>query len=837
MDPSTGRMAEGGAIGCPWRPLAERPIFEPSAGGFQKVVFHSADMRENRAHNRPSPLHAARQSRCRSAVAAACAALALTLAISSPVLAAPVVEQGFEGGLGGWSATGLWHAQSSPQTISVLSPQVNPNLVTLPDSGGLPSAFGGSGVAWFGDASSGTFCGTASHVSTGQSPKNGCSSVDTQEGSLTSPQFSLAGALSAQVEFQAWWEIEGVDADRYDLMQVEYSTNGGSSWIEAGKLNPSDDANAEHYEPYTANGVNQAASWHRYVADLSGAVGSSTVRLRFYFDSDDDSYQGFRGWLVDNVKIETPYAEPAPRIDAIVPDCTRTGEGKIMAIAGDHFVLGSEVSLDGAAVTSATPSSERMEFVAPATLLTGAHTVKVLRTGANAAESNPATFEVRPDCAAKRTTASQLRCDRGPNPWDSSRCTATVGDSDVPTRKTPTGKVTFQSADGAFSKTFSCGLTATPLSPGVSSCVVQNVPAGKDGFASVRASYDGSEIHLPSSASTGFIVAAGSGPAGSACAGPGSGSGGPGSARLAIANDYYSFNEPGLDFGDVGYCVKNLLIDGVQGAAHVTNGVATVLPPAAGIAAAVVTPADPITKGAAGMAAGAGSYYAMMPVHAVADHTVKTLETTQQDPPDPKFKKLAKPQAPKVAKLLPGRGVSRKLVRKLTALTRQLGETQAIAEALTATLDRAGGAQLAGDQAWQGRQMAHAIKLARQFSVQLDRSATAVVRFRPLARSTPILKRKYKLVKIKRTARKIVKRGFTKHQTRFLALLGYSKGERAKLRGAQQGVAKLKALPFKRPLDAYGDATVKALRTAAMAYRYWVVLPEITEQAKLGKRG
>ena len=773
----------------------------------------------------------------RTTLLAVVAALALAvgaLSASASAQATPVLQTGFEGGLApGWTADGLWHAQSNPQAISVLSPTINPDLVTLPDAGALPSAFEGSSVAWFGDASSGTFCGSAAWVAGGQTPKNGCTSQGTQAGSLTSPSFSLAGALSAQVEFQSWWEIEGVDANEYDLMHVEYSTDGGGSWTEAGRLNPSDDPDAEHYEPYTANGVRQAATWHRYVADLSGAAGAGDVRLRFRFDSSDTAYQGFRGWLVDAVTVETPYAEPAPRIDALEPDCTRAGQGRIVAIEGAHFVLGSKVLLDGAEVTSATPSSERMEFVAPGTLPAGAHTVRVVRTGANAAQSNTTTFQVRPDCAAKRSTATQIRCDRGPNPWDPSRCTATVGDSDVPQRTTPTGTVRFSSADGAFTKTYQCNLAATPLSPGVASCSVQNVPAGKDGFASVRADYLGSAAHAPSSATTGFIVAGGSGPAPDvdSCTGPTA------AAKMSINNDYQTFNQPGLDFGDLGWCAQMLLIDGVQGVTHVVNGVAYVVPPVVGVGAAVLEPIPaPQMKAAAGVIAYGAGHYAMKPVHALADHTVKTLETTQKDPPDPKFKKLGKPVRVKVPVLVAGRGIKPKQARRLTALARQLARTQGLARALTATLDRAGGAIVAGDQVWQGRQMAHAIKLARKLSVQYDRSARAIVRIRPIARKMPQLRRKYKLAKVKRTARRIVKRGYTKGQRGYMRKLGYTKRELAKIKRGQKDVAKLKKLPFNQPLDAFGKATVDALRTAARAYRYWVVLPEITEQAKLGRR-
>ncbi|MBA3262060.1 MAG: hypothetical protein H0T69_06270 [Thermoleophilaceae bacterium] len=42
--------------------------------------------------------------------------------------------------------------------LFVKAPQINPELVTLPDSGALPAPFG-SGFAWFGDDVTGTFCG------------------------------------------------------------------------------------------------------------------------------------------------------------------------------------------------------------------------------------------------------------------------------------------------------------------------------------------------------------------------------------------------------------------------------------------------------------------------------------------------------------------------------------------------------------------------------------------------------------------------------------------------------------------------------------------------------
>lgn len=68
------------------------------------------------------------------------------------------LSEGFDGVAPGWTMTGFWHQQSEPQTISV-TPAINPRLVSLPDGGHLPSAFAGTGVAWYGENSTGTYCG------------------------------------------------------------------------------------------------------------------------------------------------------------------------------------------------------------------------------------------------------------------------------------------------------------------------------------------------------------------------------------------------------------------------------------------------------------------------------------------------------------------------------------------------------------------------------------------------------------------------------------------------------------------------------------------------------
>jgi hypothetical protein len=80
------------------------------------------------------------------------------------IAASPPASTDFNGGLGAYTvdpASGpggpFWQVPSGPSPIVVKSPEINPDLVTLPDGGAIP--LGDGSYAWFGRADSGTFCG------------------------------------------------------------------------------------------------------------------------------------------------------------------------------------------------------------------------------------------------------------------------------------------------------------------------------------------------------------------------------------------------------------------------------------------------------------------------------------------------------------------------------------------------------------------------------------------------------------------------------------------------------------------------------------------------------
>jgi hypothetical protein len=302
--------------------------------------------------------------------------------------ASTVLSENWETGtLHGWSVQDTsgtvdpnnpsWQILNNPQTISVTNPGINPNLVTLPDSGSLPAAYDGTHAVWFGDTTSGTFCGadwnTYSLTPNTTEMKNGCTSREAFSGTLTSPTFSLAGAASATLHFFSWWEIESVDADSFDVMQVEYSTDGGTTWSSPVQLNPVSNPAGAHDQSYSNNGLEASPSWHEYFVDLSPAIGSNTVQVRFTFDTRDSLYNGFRGWLIDNIFVNTPADVGTPTISSVIA-CTGGQAAPVTIINGSNFVQGSQLLVDGSQVTSSVESSQRIETAA---LSPGTHTLQV----------------------------------------------------------------------------------------------------------------------------------------------------------------------------------------------------------------------------------------------------------------------------------------------------------------------------------------------------------------------------------------------------------------------------------------------------------------------------
>ena len=142
---------------------------------------------------------------------------------------------------------------------------------------------------------------------------SGGTSTTENEGTLTSPQFTIpANAPAAALTFQTWFEIESENPnqDGFDYMEV-YVQPGQGAPVLLGRLNPFQDPQLSDREsiPFTSGGFNRPPQWRPAQFDLSAYRGQ-TVRLLFRFSTEDQLYNGFRGWLIDDVRVTNEVVIP-----------------------------------------------------------------------------------------------------------------------------------------------------------------------------------------------------------------------------------------------------------------------------------------------------------------------------------------------------------------------------------------------------------------------------------------------------------------------------------------------------------------------------------------------
>ncbi|EKD76713.1 MAG: Chitinase [uncultured bacterium] len=259
-----------------------------------------------------------------------------------------------ESGEGNWEHTGLWHLQANPDDIAI-SGDINPALVSLPDYGYLPSAYLGDYVWWYGNADDGTFLGDWTLAN--QVEKNGGWSDAINYGDLISEDIDLTTSDAANLTFWSWWEIEGVDVDRYDLMDVYVTTDAGLTWDKVVGMNPINDVDGEAFKSYSSGGLGEIGQWIHTQADLLPYVGS-TIKLKFSFETVDEKYNGFRGWLIDDVRI-TNDATVKPSFDSQTAQasesCGGDSGGAIATPAKMYLYRSQQVSVESSGDWYITP--------------------------------------------------------------------------------------------------------------------------------------------------------------------------------------------------------------------------------------------------------------------------------------------------------------------------------------------------------------------------------------------------------------------------------------------------------------------------------------------------
>jgi hypothetical protein len=178
----------------------------------------------------------------------------------------------------------------------------------------LPAPKTGLRSLWFGEASQGNFMGAQK---TGDFENSGGTSVDPHSGRAISPAFGIPNTKNQVVlRFQSWFEIESINPSGFDLMRVEIQDVASDvAPTPLITLNPvADPADRAKNIAWTSAGLNVQPAWQLVTVDLGKVVPApeaapldfrgKTVRLHFVFDTRDRNYNGFRGWLVDDVQVK-----------------------------------------------------------------------------------------------------------------------------------------------------------------------------------------------------------------------------------------------------------------------------------------------------------------------------------------------------------------------------------------------------------------------------------------------------------------------------------------------------------------------------------------------------
>ena len=208
-----------------------------------------------------------------------------------------------------WTNGGsFWNVNSLGSAQPPVTNTNYPTYVTLganDNSGGvLPTPYG-TAATWFGQTATGSYLGA--HAAN-DPPGSGGFSTTVNKGSFNSPTFVIpAGATNVTLQFDTWWEIESVNPSTFDLMQIGIEDMATGAVTQLGQLNPISDptANGRQALPYTSGGFNVAPTWQHKTVDVSAFAGKN-VQVVFTFDTRDNLYNGFRGWVVDNVLVSTP---------------------------------------------------------------------------------------------------------------------------------------------------------------------------------------------------------------------------------------------------------------------------------------------------------------------------------------------------------------------------------------------------------------------------------------------------------------------------------------------------------------------------------------------------
>ncbi|MDO5767910.1 MAG: hypothetical protein Q4P13_00270 [Psychrobacter sp.] len=205
-----------------------------------------------------------------------------------------------------------WMVRASDYTISnnLVNKRVNlaPNDTT---QGLVPLPLQANKSFWYGNKQTGNFLGKMSDDSSNNDDVgfDGGTSMGPNRGDLTSPSINLTNVTTpVSLSFKTWWEIESVNPNinGFDVMTVSVAVGGSNDFVPIARLNPLTDPEAQLDNaplPFTTGGFNQAPKVIQQEGISLDDYKGQVIRLRFNFDTNDELYNGFRGWMVDDILI------------------------------------------------------------------------------------------------------------------------------------------------------------------------------------------------------------------------------------------------------------------------------------------------------------------------------------------------------------------------------------------------------------------------------------------------------------------------------------------------------------------------------------------------------
>ena len=237
-----------------------------------------------------------------------------------------VYTEDFEGDNSGWTVNKLtgsnadntWHTHASG--LNIMNQAYNNGLVSLAPNDTSAAAIAdpieGTKCFWYGNAAAGDTQGNFLDVTDSNISYllDGGSSLTDNSGELISPAIDLTSVTGpVKLSFKSWWEVESVNpnANGFDLMTVSVSTDDGATWKDLARLNPLSDPTTELVRasiPFSNTGFNSAPAWTEQesiplIGTDGETVAGQTIRLKYTFATNDGAYNGFRGWMIDDVVV------------------------------------------------------------------------------------------------------------------------------------------------------------------------------------------------------------------------------------------------------------------------------------------------------------------------------------------------------------------------------------------------------------------------------------------------------------------------------------------------------------------------------------------------------